>query len=107
MVLFGDHSTSFIGTHANCEHGAASCRALIHETTTQHDDLRGLIQREDASDTGCGDFTDTVSNDSRRLNALRLPKRGERHLHGKDRRLRDLGALHFCLSFGAIEFVHQ
>ena len=60
----------------------------------KHDDPRRFLEAENAGHARRRDFADAVADDRGRFDAPRFPKRGERHLHGEDGRLRDLGAMH-------------
>ena len=103
----GDYCMRFIRSHADSEHGAISSCTFIHEAPAQHDDLRGLIQRKNASDTSGGDFAHAVTNDGGRINAPRLPKRRKCHLHGENRRLRYFRALHLRFGLRTVQFIHK
>ena len=91
----------------NGEHGSFAARARFHETRPQHDDPRGFFQRKHAGDASRGDLSHAVTDDGRGLDAPGFPQLRERHLHRKDRRLRNLRPVHLRGFLGATEFFEE
>ena len=106
-VVAGDQRTRFLFAQTQGEHGAFAARAAVHEPRPEHDDPRGFFQTQHAGDASRGNFSDAVPDDRRGFDAPRLPQLRQRDLHGKNRRLRDLGALHLRSFLGASEFLEQ
>ena len=106
-VVARDQRARFIFAETHGEHGAFAARAAVHEARPQHDDPRAFFQAEHAGDASRGDLADAVPDDRRGLDAPRFPQLRQRDLHGENRRLRDLGAVHLRGLLGASEFLEQ
>ena len=106
-VMAGDERQRFFFGEAHRQHRPLATRAFMHQPRAQHDHPRGLLQAEDSGDARRRDFADAVADDGGGRDPQGFPKFRERHLHGENRGLRDLGLLQFRGRFVAAQFLEQ
>ena len=106
-VVARDQGTRFVFAQTHREHRAFPAGAAVHETGPLPDDPRAFLQAEHAGNASRGDFSDTMADDRRGLNAPGFPQLRQRDLQGENRRLRDLRAVHLRGLLGASEFFQQ
>ncbi len=102
-----DEGDNFVFRQSDGKHRPLAASAFFHEARAQRDDPGRFVERKDAGDAGRRDFAHAVTNDRGRLDAPRFPERRERHLHGKNAGLTDLGPLHLRRFFAATKFLEE
>ena len=58
-----------------------------HQTPARGDQFDAIFQAKHPGNTGCGHFTDTMTDEESRLDPPRLPQLGQGHFQGKERGL--------------------
>ena len=85
-AVAADRLPSLVERQLHDGHRPAAGDAL-HQLAAPADDARGVLQGQRAGHVGRRHLAHAVPDDGRRLDAPRAPERGERHLHGEQRRL--------------------
>src|SRR4030095_14124401 len=102
-----DQCPRFVFAQYDSKHRPFPARTAIHETSAKCDNTRAFFNAELPRDTSCRDLANAMSDDRSRFDAPRLPKLGERDLHRKNSRLRDLGAVHLRSLLSAAQLLEQ
>ena len=57
-----DERCGFFLRQADCQHGAFSASAFVHQACSQHNDAGTFLKTEDSSDTRRGDLADAMAD---------------------------------------------
>ena len=79
----------------------------MHQSGTQNNHAGTLLNAQDASHAGGGNFTHAMAHNSRRGHAHGLPQGAQGHLHGKNSGLADFCLLKAGIRFAATQLFQQ